>query len=182
MIRTILLILSFILIVIGFGPFVQAQMTDGPIVATDVRAFATAPTAKTGAVFMTLTNKGGEDDTLTGASSDVAEINEIHENIIDPDDGKMMMRKVSGITVPANGSVVLKPHGYHVMLIKLKEGLKEGGEFPLTLTFEKAGTMVVETKIVAPGESAMKPMDHMEKHGDMNHDSMDHGNMSHEGH
>lgn len=164
MMRTFLLILSFILILIGFGPFVQAQM-DGPITAENAHAYATAPTAKTGAVFMTLKNAGGEDDTLVGADTDVAQINEIHENYIDPDDGTMMMRKIKSAIVPANDHVMFEPTGKHIMLINLEERLVQGHTFTLTLTFEKAGTVVVPVQIVAPGTT--KPMEGHDMHGDM---------------
>ena len=100
---------------------------------------------------MVLKNNSGVADSLIKAESSVAEINEIHENIIDPDDGKMMMRKIKSITVPANGTVALEPKGMHIMLIKLKEPLTLGESFPLTLTFEKAGVQNVDVKIIQPG-------------------------------
>lgn len=152
MIRNILLAVSFVLIVIGFGPFVQAQ-GDNAVTAENVRAFATPDGAQTGAVFMTLKNAAGADDSLTGASSDVAEITEIHENMIDNDNGRMMMRKIDTITVPANGEAVLEPAGKHLMLLKLKQSLKEGGHFNVTLTFEKAGALVVPVKIIPAGQA-----------------------------
>jgi hypothetical protein len=45
------------------------------------------------------------------------------------------------------------------MLMGLKEPLAEGGQVPLTLTFEQAGDTTVEAEIMAVG--AMSPvMDH----------------------
>jgi hypothetical protein len=43
----------------------------------------------------------------------------------------------------AGAKVELKPGGYHVMLMELKQPLKNGDRFPLTLTFEKAGKIEV---------------------------------------
>lgn len=168
MVRTFLIILSVILIVIGFGPFVQAQST-GPITVENAYAFATPPAAPTGAVFMTIKNSGSDEDSLVSVQSDVAEINEIHENFIDPDDGHMMMRKINAIVVPSYDQVMLDPAGKHIMLIKLKNGLTEGHRFSVALTFEKAGVVSVPVDVVAPGvrqaPEGMKPMDHMEHHG-----------------
>ena len=42
------------------------------------------------------------------------------------------------------------------MLMGLKNPLKEGDSFPMTLTFEKAGTIQVTVKVEKPG--AMTPM------------------------
>lgn len=165
MIRKILLVLSFILIAVGFGPLVFAQ-DEGPINAQNIYAFATPDTAKTGAVFMIIQNKGGADDTLTSARTDVADIVELHENSINNDNGRMMMRKIDKITVPANGMEVLEPKGKHIMLIGMKQGLKEGTNFALSLTFTNAGVISVPVKVVPAGETAMDTPDQHEGHGD----------------
>ena len=49
----------------------------------------------------------------------------------------------------------MKPGGTHIMLMDLKGGLKVGQEFPLTIAFEKAGTVEVPVKVGKPG--AMGP-------------------------
>ena len=87
---------------------------------------ATPAGAKTGAVYMTLENKSGTADRLTGASSDVADKLQIHEMKVE--NGVMQMREIAGgLSVPAGGSVVLKPGSYHVMLIGLKKPLTPNG-------------------------------------------------------
>lgn len=113
-------------------------------------AFATLPGASTGAAFMVIQNKN-DGDKLIAANSNIAEITEIHQNLIDSDDGTMMMRKIPALDIPAKGEAILKPTGYHVMFIKLKEPLTMGLEVPLTLTFEKAGDVEVRATIIAPG-------------------------------
>src|SRR5512132_4333375 len=69
----------------------------------------------------------------------------------------MRMRQVSLIDVPAGESVDLQPGGLHIMLIDLKEPLKQGETFPLTLTFAKAGTMTVQVPVKSPGGRAPTP-------------------------
>ncbi len=113
-------------------------------------AFATLPGASTGAAFMVIQNKS-DGDRLIAAKSNIAHITEIHQNLIDPDDGRMMMRKIPTLEIPAKEEMVLQPTGYHVMFIKLKEPLTMGFEVPLTLTFEKAGDVELRAKIIAPG-------------------------------
>jgi len=113
-------------------------------------ARATPAGAMTGAVYMTLVNKSGSADRLTGASSDVAPTVQIHEMSVV--NGVMQMRQLAnGLPIPAGGTVTLKPGGYHVMLIGLKKPLAPGQTLPLTLVFEKAGNISVTVPIQAMG-------------------------------
>lgn len=114
-------------------------------------AFATIPSAKTGAAFFTIKNFSGQDDALINVKSDVAEIVEIHQNLIDPDDGTMMMRKVKKVDVPNEGKASLEPKGYHIMFINLKKGLNVNDSFPLTLFFENGKEKTITVDVVPPG-------------------------------
>jgi periplasmic copper chaperone A len=127
----------------------------GDISVSDPFARASAGMAKVGAAFMTLQNAGG-DDKLVSAASPVADHVELHAHVKDGD--VMRMRQIESIDVPAGGSVQLAPGGVHLMLIDLKEPLKQGQSFPLTLTFAKAGAMTIEVPIKAPAEMAPMPM------------------------
>lgn len=121
-----------------------------PVQIKEPYAFATIPGAAAGAAFMVITNKG-EEDKLLAANSKIAEFTEIHQNMIDPDDGTMMMRKVSGIVIPPKAKAVLEPTGYHIMFLKLKQPLTIGIDVPVKLAFEKAGIITVNVKVIAPG-------------------------------
>jgi periplasmic copper chaperone A len=123
-------------------------------------ARATPGGASTGAVYMALDNKTSSADRLTGASSDVADKLQIHEMKVV--NGTMQMRELAdGLPIPADGTVVLKPGSYHVMLIGLKKPLKEGETFPLTLIFEKSGKVTVDVPVKAMG--AMQGGGNMDK-------------------
>ena len=63
--------------------------------------------------------------------------------------------------------------GHHVMLMGLKAPLKQGESFPLTLTFERAGSVEVMVSVEKIG--ATEPADH-------DHGSHDHGGHDHSGH
>lgn len=100
----------------------------------------------TGAAYMTVTNGGAESDRLLGGSADVAQIVEIHDMKIEG--GVMrMIPLIDGLEVPGGQSVSLQPQGFHVMLIDLTRDLKPGEQFDLTLTFERAGDVVVPVVI-----------------------------------
>ncbi len=143
--------LAFAAALIGFAAPALAQGTgNASITVEQPYARATPAGAKTGAVYMTIDNKSGAADRLTGASSDVADKLQIHEMKVE--NGVMQMRELpDGLPVPPDGSVVLKPGSYHVMLIGLKKPLTAGETFLLKLTFEKAGTISVTVPVQAMG-------------------------------
>ncbi len=108
-------------------------------------ARASAGAARAGAAYLRIANAGAKDDRLIGVSAPVADRVELHTHTIS--DGVMRMRRVDAVPVPGGGSAELKPGGYHVMLIGLRAPLKEGETFPLTLTFDKAGTITVPVTV-----------------------------------
>jgi copper(I)-binding protein len=125
-------------------------------------ARATPKGATSGAVYMTIDNKADAEDHLTGVSSDAATTLQIHEMKVV--NGVMEMREIpDGLAVPANGSVALKPGGYHVMLIGLKRPLSAGEPVQLTLTFEKAGKVGVSAP-VRDMKAGHSEMDHKDMH------------------
>jgi len=127
------------------GP-AAAQSGNPPAVqAVNVWARATPQGVKTGAAYMTLINRGQADDRLVGVTTPVAGEAEIHSMTFES--GVMMMRPVPGIDVKAGATAMLKPGGYHVMLMDLKQPLVEGQSFPITLSFEKSGPVQVTAKI-----------------------------------
>lgn len=128
----------------------------------DAYAFATSPTPKNGAVFLTIKNTGIEDDALLSAQSDVAETIEIHEMAMR--DGIMQMRKLESLMVTPDSKSILEPTGNHIMLIGLNKPLVEGESFPMTLNFENAGDITIDVAITAPGQKLMNHSEHNHSH------------------
>ena len=115
------------------------------IVADSPFLLISMPSAKVGAIFLTVTNNGAHDDTLVGASTIIAERTELHTHTIS-DDGIARMREVEeGFPVPASESIKLERGGDHVMLMGLKQKLADGEIVDLTLRFERTGD--VELKV-----------------------------------
>jgi copper(I)-binding protein len=84
-------------------------------------------------LFAQITSAAG--GTLVSASTPVAGVAEIHEMAMDGN--VMKMRALpKGLELPAGKAVDLKPGGYHVMLMDLKQQLKAGDTVPLTLVVE----------------------------------------------
>lgn len=126
--------------------FAEDGKTIGDITVSNVWTRATPPNAKAGGGFAMIENKGDSDDRLVSAASDVAASTELHEMAVT--DGVMKMREMTdGLVVPAKGMLELKPGSYHVMFMGLKAPLKEGETVPVTLTFEKAGSVTLDFKV-----------------------------------
>jgi copper(I)-binding protein len=99
------------------------------------------------AVYMLLYNHAAEDDALVGVSSDVAAAAEIHLSQMNPD-GVMEMTQQDSIAILADNQVELKPGGYHIMLIGLKQDLIAGDEFILTLQFMHHEDIVLTVPVI----------------------------------
>jgi copper(I)-binding protein len=103
--------------------------------------------------FLKLTNKGAADDKLVSASSPKSGRVELHEMVMKGD--VMEMRALeAGIAISAGATVELAPGGLHVMFFDVTEAFKDGDMVPVTLTFEKAGTVDLMLPVMA------KAMDH----------------------
>lgn len=147
------LVLAFALgLGLGAGGVANAATADARRAAvhvSDAWARATPAGARMGAIYMTIESEGG--DRLLGAEvpHSVAVHTEIHETVVERSsndgqpEGRMSMRRVASIELPAGQPVQLKPGGYHVMLIKLAKPLKPGARVPVALTFEKSGRRTV---------------------------------------
>jgi copper(I)-binding protein len=105
-----------------------------------------------------------KDSTLVAASTPVAGVVEIHE--MKMEGSTMKMRALtSGLTLPAGQAVELKPGGYHVMLMDLKQQLKAGDIVPVTLVVEGADGKRENVEIQAP----VKALGAGGMHGGMKH-------------
>lgn len=122
---------------------------------------ATPGGAKIGGGYLTITNNGSAPDKLLSATTTVADHVEIHEMAMA--NNVMTMRKLDGgVTVAPGKTVAFAPGGYHLMLMGLKNPLKEGDRVKATLTFEKAGTVEVTINVEGIGAQHPAPgqMDH----------------------
>ena len=115
--------------------------------------------------FLSVTNEGATDDRLVSASSPKAGRMELHEMAMKEE--VMVMREVAGgIAIAAGTTVELAPGGLHIMFMDVKEQFKVGDLVPVTLTFEKAGTVELIMPVMARdagGDSAAH--DHSKMHG-----------------
>lgn len=136
------------LLLLALLPWLAACGPKAPqIVIENPWARSSPRMAETGVVYMVIRNKGNAPDVLIDASTDVAEAAELHQSIME--NGVMKMQPVPGqrLEIPAKGAVELKPGGYHLMLLKLKQPLQEGQTITVTLRFEKSGEITVQVPV-----------------------------------
>ena len=93
---------------------------------------ATVPQQKATGAFMNLT--AAKSARLVEARSPVAGVVEIHE--MKMENNVMKMRALAALDLPAGKAVEFKPSGYHVMLMELRQQMKEGDSVPITLVIE----------------------------------------------
>lgn len=131
---------------IGATPLVTAQTT-----VKEPWVRGTVAQQKATGMFAQITSASG--GRLVSAASPVAGVVEIHEMAMDGD--VMRMRAVPGLDLPAGKMVELKPGGYHVMLLDLKQPLKAGDSVPVTLVVEgkdgKRETLELKAPVKALG-------------------------------
>jgi hypothetical protein len=113
-----------------------------------------------GVIYLTISDTGTP-DMLIGVTTPVAAEAALHQSI--DDHGVAKMRPVVSLPIESGKPVTLAPGSYHIMLLGLKQTLKEGDSFPVTLRFAKAGQVTATATVEKAG--ATKP-------------GMDHGNMS----
>lgn len=130
----------------------QAQAAD--ITVEHVKARASMPGTSNSAAFMNIYNNGDQPVSIISAESEVARAVELHTHKMH--DGKMSMRRVPSIELPANSKVELKPGGLHVMLIGLHQPLEEGTQFDLSLLLSDGDRVDLKPEV----KNIMKAMKH----------------------
>jgi copper(I)-binding protein len=114
-------------------------------------ARATPPGATSGGVYLTIENRGRLPDRLVRVASPAAASVELHSMMMDGN--VMRMRSIAGLDIAPGAKVALGSAGYHVMLIGLVRPLAVGDRIPVTLTFEKAGSIDVSAFVEAMTQS-----------------------------
>jgi len=134
------------LIITGLLAVTTAAWSQTVVKVEDAWVRGTVATQKATGAFMRLTPSA--DARLVAAESPVAGVVEIHEMAMEND--VMRMRQIPGLDLAAGRTMDLKPGGYHVMLMDLKQALKGGENVPIKLVFEDAAKQRFTQDIQAP--------------------------------
>lgn len=104
------------------------------ITSDDMWLRESVPGAENGAGFGTLHNPTDQDVVVIAAASSAAADVELHQHV--HRDGQMSMERLDALTIPAGESVELKPGGYHIMLMQLRDPLRTDDTHTLTLSLD----------------------------------------------
>jgi copper(I)-binding protein len=122
----------------------------GDLVISQGWSRATPGGAKVGGGYLTIENKGSAPDRLISVSGDVAGKIEIHEMAVT--NGVMTMRPLeNGLAIAPGKTVKFAPGGFHLMMMDLKNPLKQGDKVSVTLEFEKAGKVSASLDVQGVG-------------------------------
>jgi copper(I)-binding protein len=138
----------------------------GDVQITHPFATPSVPGAKNGAAYIaTLENTGKQPDRLLRVSTPIAARAEIHTMTQD-DAGVMRMREVGEIALAPGAAIKMRPGqgGFHFMLIDLKQPLKEGDSFPMTMEFEHGGKVELKVVVQVPKGHGAAMAGNMEGH------------------
>jgi periplasmic copper chaperone A len=148
--KTLMKIISSITLLAAFAIAGAAHANEIRIGQATARP--TVPGQTVGAVYLTLENTGKKADQLTAVSSPLSKSAEIHT--MSMEGNVMQMREVSDIALEPATRIEMKPgSGYHIMLLGLKQPLRQGESFPLSLSFRHAGKLSARVTVQAATKS-----------------------------
>ena len=152
---------AMVLAALFAAPACAGEAKVGDLVITQAWSRATPSGAKVAGGYLVIENKGKTADRLVGGAGEIAGKVEVHEMAMN--NGVMTMRPLDkGLTIEPGKTVELAPGSYHLMLMDLKNPLKQGEKVPLTLEFEKAGKVTLSLDV--EGVGAQAPADHSGGH------------------
>ncbi len=108
---------------------------------------ATIGASRPAVFYVEITNAGAADDALIGIATPAAGMPMLHQTTVT--DGVASMPHAMSVPVPAGQTTALAPGGYHGMLMRLTNPLKEGDSFPATLTFQNAGEVTINVEVLS---------------------------------
>lgn len=148
--------LALALALLAAAPSLAHDYKAGDLTIDHPVAIEPPPMAMAAAGYFTLRNSGTEPDRLLAIEAPPFRA-ELHESF--EEGGMHKMRAIEALEIPAGGEVVLQSGSYHVMFLgeALKSAaLKEGGEVPAALIFEKAGRVEVVFNVEKRGAAHSK--------------------------
>jgi periplasmic copper chaperone A len=141
--KTLAVVAALLLVAAG------AAAQSGTVEIRDAWARATPGKADIGAVYLTLESPTA--DRLTGLSTPIAGVTQLHTTTMEG--GVKKMNRVAALDLSAGQKIKLEPGAMHIMLIGLTDRLRQGQSFLLTLYFEKAGTREITVSVEEAGST-----------------------------
>ena len=132
---------AFVLGLFSLSVFAESSLT-----IEDARVRAPYPGQQMSAAYLNIINHSEFDTVLTSVNAPWAGAIEIHTHIMK--EGKMRMRRLQELVIPAGETKQLEPGGLHLMLFRLQLPLAES--LPLTLCFKNESCEQVTATLYRP--------------------------------
>lgn len=145
------------------APSFAAGTAADNVTASDPYVRLAPPGQMVTGAFVVLKNNDDKDHKVVKADNPASKVTELHTHTMEG--GMMKMRPVKDIEIKAKGEAVLKPGSLHIMLIDLKQPLKEGENVAITVTFEDGSSKKFDAQVRKPQAAmpAAMPMEHDHK-------------------
>ncbi len=140
-------------VVIALAALFSAGAAQAEVSVSNAWVRETIGAGKTSAGYARIVNTGAA-DRLVSVSTPAAGMADVHQSV--EQGGMMRMLPVKVLEIPAKGEMLLKPGGYHIMIMNAQKPFKVGDVMEFTFTFEHAGKITVPVK-VAPITATAAP-------------------------
>ena len=108
--------------------------------------FETFKGQKVAAAYVSIFNQSDNDVVIEKITSNVSELAEIHDTILE---GEIIrMKKVESLNIPARSEFYFQPGSTHIMLMGLNQELKDGKTFNLNFVFENEEKVNVKIMVL----------------------------------
>lgn len=124
-------------------------------------ARVSSPSAKSGAIFFIIENGTDIEHHLIGARVNVAKKAELHSHSVDKGGVMSMIKIDGGIKLQPQSRAIFKRGGNHVMMMGLKNGLRNGETFSLDLIFDHK---TLELEVSVDNEKNIQKHEHKLSH------------------
>ncbi len=125
-----------------------AQGGEGALKIVDAWVPAAGKVGADVPLLLTICNDADAADALMRVNCPVVNFSERHT--VDRGEGAPAMRTIPSIPLAAGSTTVLKPDGYHIMLLQTRQPLAAGERFTCSIAFQKAGTIETEVDVREP--------------------------------
>lgn len=121
-----------------------------PLVMDNAWSRATVPGATSAAVYGTLVNTGEQTLVIDRIETDIAEVGQMHETVLEAD--MMRMKHRHHFSVAAGQAIELSPGKLHIMLMGVKKNLVAGETFVIRIVADSGESLDVTVKIGQMGQ------------------------------
>lgn len=140
----------------------NALAADAHLMVTDAWIREAPPNATMLAGYFTIMNVSGKNKELVGATSDKFGKIELHKTVQEGGVAKMIAQP--SVEVAKQSTVVFKPGGLHLMLMKPKAQLKAGDKVDITLKFSKGDDLKITAEVRKGNAMGEHQHEHMHMH------------------